>query len=149
MQCVREHQFEKLAEVTGNGQWLTDERLARRGLARHFATVIRPDVERWAASMTNREAVATLAAEGLAVGESYTPADIVADEHVAAATCSSPWSHPGGGEPVLIPGNPVKLSRMAEGPRRGCPGSANTTMTSSVVSSDSTPKRLPICASGA
>ena len=46
--------------------------------------MIRPDVERWAASMTNREAVATLAAEGLAVGESYTPADIVADEHVAA-----------------------------------------------------------------
>ena len=30
VQCVREHQFEKLAEVTGNGQWLTDERLATR-----------------------------------------------------------------------------------------------------------------------
>ena len=122
VQCVREHQFEKLAEVTGNGQWLTDERLAtREGWRDHFATVIRPDVERWAASMTNREAVAALAAEGLAVGESYTPADIVADEHVAVRNMLVAMDPPGGGEPVLIPGNPVKLSRMAEGPETRVP----------------------------
>ena len=122
VQCVREHQFEKLAEVTGNGQWLTDERLAtREGWRDHFATVIRPDVERWAASMTNREAVAALAAEGLAVGESYTPADIVADEHVAVRNMLVAMDPPGGGEPVLIPGNPVKLSRMVEGPETRVP----------------------------
>ena len=95
--------------------------LPRGGWRDYFATVIRPDVERWAASMTNREAVATLAAEGLAVGESYTPADIVADEHVAARNMLVAMEPPGGGEPVLIPGNPVKLSRMAEGPETRVP----------------------------
>ena len=40
---------------------------------------------------------------------------------------------PGGGEPVLIPGNP-EAQPMAEGPETWFPGSANTTMTSSVVS---------------
>ena len=71
--------------------------------------------------MTNREAVAALAAEGLAVGESYTPADIVADEHVAVRNMLVAMDPPGGGEPVLIPGNPVKLSRMAEGPETRVP----------------------------
>lgn len=122
VQCVREHQFEKLAEVTGNAQWLSDERLAtREGWRDHFPTVIRPDVERWAASMTNREAVATLAAEGLAVGESYTPADIVDDPHVAARHMLVEMDPPAGGDPVLIPGNPVKLSNMADGPETRVP----------------------------
>ncbi|MEM9521813.1 MAG: CaiB/BaiF CoA-transferase family protein [Actinomycetota bacterium] len=122
VQCVREHQFEKLAEVTGNLQWLTDERLStREGWRDHLATVIRPDIERWAAPMTNRDAVAILAAEGLAVGESYTPADIVADEHVAARNMLVAMDHPQGGDPVLIPGNPVKLSRMTEGPETRVP----------------------------
>ena len=122
VQCVREHQFEKLAEVTGNHQWMSDERLStREGWRDHFATVIRPDVERWASSMTNREAVATLAAEGLAVGESYTPADIVADPHVAARNMLVEMTPPAGGEPILIPGNPVKLSKMTDGPETRVP----------------------------
>ena len=108
--------------MTGNEQWLTDERLAtREGWRDHFAGVIRPDVERWAASMTNREAVAVLAGEGLAVGESYTPADIGADPHVAARNMLVEMDPPLGGDPVLIPGNPVKLSKMADGPETRVP----------------------------
>ena len=49
------------------------------------------------------------------------PADIVADEHVAARNMLVAMEPPGGGEPVLIPGNPVKLSRMAEGPETRVP----------------------------
>lgn len=122
VQVIREHQWEKLAEVTGNPQWLTDERLAtREGWRDHLATVMRPDIERWAASMTNTAAVEALAAEGIAAGESYTSADIVADPHVAARHMLVAMDHPQGGDPVLVPGNPVKLSRMAEGPETRVP----------------------------
>jgi crotonobetainyl-CoA:carnitine CoA-transferase CaiB-like acyl-CoA transferase len=71
--------------------------------------------------MTNTEAVETLAAEGIAAGESYTSADIVADPHVAARHMLVEMDDPHGGDPVLIPGNPVKLSRMTEGPETRVP----------------------------
>ncbi len=122
VQVIREHQWEKLAETTNNDQWLTDERLtSRQGWRDHMNTVIRPDIERWAASMTNTEAVEALAADGIAAGESYTSADIVADPHVAARHMLVEMDDPHGGDPVLIPGNPVKLSRMTEGPETRVP----------------------------
>lgn len=122
VQVVREHQWEKLAEVTANPQWLGDERLAtREGWRDHMDTVIRPDIERWAATMTNTQAVEALATEGIAAGESYTSADIVTDPHVTARHMLVEMDDPHGGDPVLIPGNPVKLSRMAEGPETRVP----------------------------
>lgn len=122
VQVIREHQWEKLAEITGNPQWLSDERLAsREGWRDHLDSVIRPDIERWAASLTNTEAVEALAAEGIAAGESYTSADIVADPHVAARHMLVEMDNPQGGAPVLIPGNPVKMSRMADGPETRVP----------------------------
>ena len=71
--------------------------------------------------MSNTEAVELLAAEGIAAGESYTSADIVADPHVRVRNMLVAMDHPQGGDPVLIPGNPVKLSRMAEGPETRVP----------------------------
>lgn len=122
VQVVREHQWEKLAEVTQNPQWLTDERLAtREGWRDHLDDVVRPDVERWAKALSKTEAVERLAAEGIAAGESYTSADIVADPHVAARHMLVEMDDPHGGDGVLIPGNPVKLSRMAEGPETRVP----------------------------
>jgi len=122
VQAVREHQFAALAEATGNPGWLTDSRLAtREGWRDHLETVIRPDVERWASSLTKREAVAVLAAAGIAAGESYTAADLIADPHVAARHMLVACEPPDGGEPVLVPGNPVKLSRTAEGPEQRVP----------------------------
>ena len=122
VQVVREHQWEKLAELTDNPQWLSDERLAsREGWRDHLHSVIRPGIERWASSMTNTQAVEALAAEGIAAGESYTSADIVADPHVSARHMLVEMDDPQGGDPVLVPGNPVKLSRMAEGPETRVP----------------------------
>ncbi len=122
VQVIREHQWEKLAELTNNPQWLIDERLAsREGWRDHLNTVIRPGIERWASSMSNTQAVEALAAEGIAAGESYTSADIVADPHVSARHMLVEMDDPQGGDPVLIPGNPVKLSRMAEGPETRVP----------------------------
>ncbi len=122
LQIVREHQFAKVAEVTGNESWLTDERFAdRAGWQEHFEAVIRPGIEGWAASMTNREAAAKLAAEGVAAGESNSSADIVHDEHVRVRNMLVAMDHPQGGEPVLVPGNPIKMSRTPEGPETRVP----------------------------
>jgi len=122
VQVIREHQWQKLAEVTGNPGWIDDERLAtREGWRDHLDDVIRPGVQRWAAAMSNTEAVEALAAEGIAAGESYTSADIVADPHVRVRNMLVAMDHPQGGDPVLVPGNPVKLSHMAEGPETRVP----------------------------
>jgi len=123
-QVVREHHFEELAKLTGNEGWLTDERFGTRGgWQTYFADVIRPGVESWAASMTNREAVAALAAAGVAAGESNTSEAIVNDPHVAARKMLVAMDRPEGqeGDPILIPGNPVKMSKTQEGPETRVP----------------------------
>ena len=122
MQVVREHHFERLAEVTGNPQWLDDSRLAtRRGWVVHFEDVLRPGVEAWAADKTNVEAVAALTAEGLAAGPTLTSAEVCADPHVAARDMIVEMPPPDGGDPVFIPGNPIKMSRTAQGPETRVP----------------------------
>lgn len=124
VQIVRPHQFEKIAELTGHPEWLTDPRLADQGgWHTHLETVIRPGIEGWAADKSNREAVGLLAAEGLAAGESFTSREIVEDEHPRARhmLVAMPRPEGQGGDPVLIPGNPVKLSRTPEGPETRVP----------------------------
>ena len=117
VQVVREHQFAKLAEITGNPEWLTDTRLARReGWSQHFQEIIRPGVERWAASKTNLEAAEELAAAGIAAGPSFTSAEVCDDPHVSARDMIVEVPRPDGGPPVFVPGNPIKMSRTAQGP---------------------------------
>ncbi len=121
MQIVREHQFERVAEITGNEGWCNDERFASRaGWQEHFETILRPGIERWAADKSNREAVAILSGEGIAAGESNSSREIVEDEHVRVRhmLVEIPNTH---GDPVLVPGNPIKMSRTPEGPETRIP----------------------------
>ncbi|MCQ3808074.1 MAG: CoA transferase [Acidimicrobiaceae bacterium] len=121
MQIVREHQFERLAQITGNEGWCSDERFAvRAGWQQHFEAVLRPGIERWAADKSNREAVAILSAAGIAAGESNSSREIVTDEHVRVRhmLVEIPNSD---GDPVLVPGNPIKMSRTPEGPETRIP----------------------------
>jgi len=116
----REHQFEKLCEIVGEPGWPADPRFAtREGWARHRNSVIRPVLERWASNMTKLEAARVLNEGGIAAGPSNSAADLRRDEHVAAHDMlievprpDRPSDHP----PMLIHGNPIKLSGMAEGP---------------------------------
>ena len=122
LQVVREHHFERLAAVTGNPHWLDDSRLAsRRGWVVHLEDVLRPGVEGWAADKTSLEAVAALAAGGIAAGPSLTSAQVCADAHVAARDMIVEMPRPDGGDPVFIPGNPIKMSRAAQGPETRVP----------------------------
>ncbi|MEM7141961.1 MAG: CaiB/BaiF CoA-transferase family protein [Actinomycetota bacterium] len=122
LQIVREHHFEKVAELTGNNAWLRDERFASRaGWQEHFEDVIRPGIERWAADKSNRDAVAILSGEGIAAGESNSSREIVEDEHVGVRNMLVEMERTDGGDPILVPGNPVKMSRTPEGPETRVP----------------------------
>jgi formyl-CoA transferase len=117
VQVIREHQFSRLAEVIGHPEWLDDPRLkTRQGWADHLESVIRPAIEGWASTKTKLEASAALAEAGIAAGPSYTPEDIIADPHVQSHNMLIAVPKPKAEGDFLCIGNPVKLSRMSEGP---------------------------------
>ncbi|WP_254126791.1 CaiB/BaiF CoA-transferase family protein [Aquihabitans sp. G128] len=123
VQVGRENQFAKLVEAIGHPEWATDERFAdRQGWIDHLDDVLRPAIEAWAADKTKVEACDALAAIGVAAGPCYSDEEVVHDEHVAARNMLVELPRTDGvDQPVLIPGNPVKLSDVAEGPETRIP----------------------------
>jgi crotonobetainyl-CoA:carnitine CoA-transferase CaiB-like acyl-CoA transferase len=113
----REPMFEKLCRLLGRPDWLGDSRFAdRTGWARHTEDVIRPALEAWAADKTKLEAAAALCAAGIVAGPSNLAEDIVVDPHVAARDMLVEVPRPDAERPYLVVGNPVKMTRLAEGP---------------------------------
>ena len=123
MQLVREHQFVRLAGVVEHPEWLDDPRLADRfGWSRHLETVIRPAIEEWAAPYSKFEAARILTSAGIAASPCQVAAEVVVDPHLLQRNMILELDRPDGEEPpVLIPGNPVKLSKVADGPERRVP----------------------------
>ncbi len=123
MQVVRDHQFQALAAIVGRRDWLADPRFAERaGWAEHLDSVIRPAVEQWATTRTKREVVELLAAAGVVSGPCHDAHDLIADPHVERRNMivEMPRTDDETGA-ILVPGNPVKLSAMAEGPEARVP----------------------------
>jgi formyl-CoA transferase len=117
IQVGREHEFERLANLIGKPEWLTDERLSTRaGWREHMDDILRPGVKEWAADKTNIEACKALADAGVAAGPCLTAQQVIDDPHVAARNMLMEIPRPEGGDPVLTPGNPIKMSRVSEGP---------------------------------
>jgi crotonobetainyl-CoA:carnitine CoA-transferase CaiB-like acyl-CoA transferase len=123
VQVGREPQFATLAELVGHPEWLDDPRFAdRQGWVDHLEDVIRPAVEGWAGDRTRVAACAALSAAGIAAGPCFTDDEVVADPHVAARSMLVEVPRTDGvDQPVLVPGNPVKLSDVAEGPETRMP----------------------------
>jgi crotonobetainyl-CoA:carnitine CoA-transferase CaiB-like acyl-CoA transferase len=123
VQIIREHQFERLADLVGAPEWKDDPRFATRaGWAPLLESVIRPAVEAWASARTKLEAAQELTAAGIAAGPSNAAPDVIADPHVAARAMLVEMPRTDDvAEPVLIPGNPVKMSKVAEGPETRVP----------------------------
>jgi formyl-CoA transferase len=118
----REHHFRRLAEMVGHPEWCEDGRFAtREGWARHIEDVIRPAVEDWARDKTKLEASRALCEQGVAAGPSNVAEDLHADPHVEAHGMLIEVPRPDVDRPMLVSGNPVKLSRVAEGPVRSFP----------------------------
>jgi crotonobetainyl-CoA:carnitine CoA-transferase CaiB-like acyl-CoA transferase len=122
VEVVREHQFTRFAEAVGHPEWVGDPRFStRRGWVDHLEEVIRPAVESWASTRTKLEACHELCAAGVAAGPSNTPGDVVADPHVRLRHMLIEVPRPDAEDPLLVVGNPVKLSGTAEGPVRRWP----------------------------
>jgi crotonobetainyl-CoA:carnitine CoA-transferase CaiB-like acyl-CoA transferase len=117
LQVGREHQFERLAHLVGHPEWLEDPRFAtRRGWREHLETLIRPAVEEWASTRTKLDACHELSAAGVAAGPCNTDPHVAARDMLVEVPRTDDVD-----DPVLVPGNPVKLSKMADGPETRVP----------------------------
>jgi crotonobetainyl-CoA:carnitine CoA-transferase CaiB-like acyl-CoA transferase len=123
LQAVRPHQFTRLAEVIGKAEWLDDPRFAdASGFVAHMDSDVRPAIEAWASTQTKQQASAALSAAGLTAGPCLTPGEVIDDPHVAVRNMLVAMPRTDDGpDPVLIPGNPVKMSKVAEGPETRIP----------------------------
>jgi formyl-CoA transferase len=123
LQVGRENHFGKLAELVGHPEWTRDERFAtRQGWVDNLEGVLRPVVENWAADKTKVEACHAFAAAGVAAGPCLSAEDLVVDQHVAARDMLVEMPRSDGvRQPILVPGNPVKLSAVADGPEMRVP----------------------------
>jgi formyl-CoA transferase len=121
LQAVRPQHFVALAEIIGRPEWNDDPRFAGSGWVDN-AEEVRAAIEAWASSRTKLEAAAALSAAGLASGPCLTPAEVIADAHVAVRDMLVEVPRTDGiDEPILVPGNPVKMSAVAEGPETRVP----------------------------
>jgi crotonobetainyl-CoA:carnitine CoA-transferase CaiB-like acyl-CoA transferase len=120
VQVGREHHFERLADIVGRPEWLSDPRLdTRQGWMDHLDDVLRPAIEQWAAPMTREEACVALSAAGIAAGPCLRDDELPNDPHVLEHHMLMGIARPdGGGTPVLLPGNPVRIHTA--------PGTADT-----------------------
>ncbi len=123
VQVGREHQFERLAQLVGCPEWLDDPRFAtREGWRRHLEDTIRPAIEKWALDKTKLEACHVMNGAGIAAGPVNDAPDVIAAPHVAARNMLVEVPRTDDvAEPYLLPGNPVKLSKVAEGPETRVP----------------------------
>lgn len=109
--AIREHMFERLCDVLGHREWLSDPRLAtRRAWFERTDDIIRPAIEEWARDKTKLEASRLLAAAGVVAGPSNEPADVAADPHVRARGLVSAAAGLASADPVLVVGSPIRLS---------------------------------------
>lgn len=114
MQVGREHEFARLAELVGEPAWVDDSRFATRSGWREHIDVIRDAVNRWASTMSNIDACHAMAAAGIAAGPVLSAPQVLADAHLAQRNMLIELQRPDGGDPVVVPGNPIKLSGLPE-----------------------------------
>lgn len=118
IQVGREAHFAKLVETIGHPEFLDDPKFAtRQGWIDHLDELLRPAIEGWASTLTRAQACSALGAAGVAAGPCFTDEEVVNDPHVAARGMLVEIPRPDGvTQPVITPGNPVKMSGVAEGP---------------------------------
>jgi formyl-CoA transferase len=122
VQVGRPHQFERFCEVIGHQEWLSDPTYARDNWLAILESHIRPAVEAWAADKKKRDICFLLAEGGVACAPVHHAEDVVNDEHVQRRNMLVEVPRTDGVEqPILVPGNPVKMSKVQEGPEERMP----------------------------
>ncbi len=121
IQVGRPHQWESLCRLIGKAEWLEDEKFAiRQSWVDYLESDIRPAVEGWAEKLGKLEAAGLLAEAGIAAGPCNSPGDVIADPHIKARNMAVDVELPDG-TLMTLPGNPVKISGMAEEPETMVP----------------------------
>jgi crotonobetainyl-CoA:carnitine CoA-transferase CaiB-like acyl-CoA transferase len=118
LQFVREHQFENLANLIDKTDWIGDPRFQERsGWGEHLHSDIIPALEEWSKNRTRSETSSLLAEANVASGPVLTTSEVVEDPHLEERNMivSLPRTDEIS-DPVLLPGNPIKMSKVAEGP---------------------------------
>ena len=123
LQIVREHQFENLANLIGRPDWIGDSRFEERtGWGEHLHSEIIPALEKWAENQTRSETSSLLAEANVASGPVLTVPEVVKDPHLEERNMIVALPRTDGiNEPILIPGNPIKMSKVSEGPEMRVP----------------------------
>jgi crotonobetainyl-CoA:carnitine CoA-transferase CaiB-like acyl-CoA transferase len=123
MQVARVHVFERLAQLVGHPEWVTDDRFETPyGWVQQLESVIRPAVETWAAGRSRLEVCKALSEAGIAAGPCARAEELVGDPHVAARHMLVGIDRTDGvAQPVLVPGNPALIVDRNEGGDRRIP----------------------------
>lgn len=117
VQVGREPDFAKFANIIGKPEWLTDERFSTRAGWRDNMDVIRAGLREWAGDKPAVEICQILATAGIASAPCFDPEQVMADPHATARHMFVEMERPDGEpRPVAVPGNPIKMSGMADGP---------------------------------
>jgi crotonobetainyl-CoA:carnitine CoA-transferase CaiB-like acyl-CoA transferase len=116
MQIARQHQFDRLARLLERTGWLQDARFATSwGWTDHLEDEIRPAVEAWAKNLTKIEACSRLAGGGIVAGPCFSGQDIVQDPHFRNRHMLVEIPRTDGvAQPVVVVGNPVKMSDLPD-----------------------------------
>lgn len=122
VQAVREHHLAELARTVGHPEWLSDPRFSsRQGWRDHLEAIVRPAIEAWASTRSKLEASRELCARGIAAGPCNSAEDLIGDPHVEAHSMLLRVPRPDADEPLLVVGNPIKMSALAEPEARRWP----------------------------
>ena len=122
VQAVREHHLEAFANAVGQPNWIGDDRLkTRHDWHARMDDIVRPAVEAWAASRSKLEVCNELCSKGIAAGPCNKPTDLIADPHIRDHDMLLEIDRPDSEDPLLVVGNPIKLSKSGERPPKRWP----------------------------
>jgi formyl-CoA transferase len=114
IQIGREHQFEHFVKLIGHSDWLDDERFSSRQGWLDNIDIIREAVQTWGGNKTTLEACTLLAEVGVAAAPVFEAKNLVDDKHISGRNMliKIPTID---GDTVLVAGNPIKMSKLADG----------------------------------
>lgn len=122
LQIARPHQLERLADLLGRPDWIGRDEFTDGRWPDAYEPIVRPALEDWSKSLSNLDAARALAEAGIPAGPCYAGSQVPDDEHVDLRRMVVEIPRTDGvDEPVLVAGNPIKMTKMVEGPDRPLP----------------------------
>lgn len=121
VQVVGNGLFRRWAGLMNEPEWLTDPRFATDQSRGDHAGALGERMARWCAERSNAEAVSELTQAGIPCGELLSPAELLANEHVAEAAMLKEIDYPGVPVAAPVADHPVRYSRTPVGDFRRAP----------------------------